>query len=155
MGRKKSKGKSTRVKSTAKKSNGESKSNKKQIDIAKVRESINHMVGASAKKIASKVIENAKITGPGQLASAKYLFEAVGLYPPTEETAGEPKPDSLAMTLLRRMGLPTEPVIRDEDDEPITPVFADDDAEESLKSESGEGNDSTSEEKAESTDTVE
>jgi hypothetical protein len=67
------------------------------------------------------VIEVAKT---GQLASAKYLFEAVGLYPATEETRAKAPEDSLAYTLLRRMGLPTEPVICDED--PLPDVVASD-----------------------------
>lgn len=82
-------------------------STNKPVDIVRVRESINNLVGNSAEEIANKVIEEAK---NGQLASAKYLFEAVGLYPPTEETKPKPKEDSLAYTLLRRMGLPTEPL---------------------------------------------
>ena len=77
-----------------------------------MRENINSLVVESAEDIASKVIEVAK---NGQLASAKYLFEAVGLYPATEETRAKAPKDSLAYTLLRRMGLPTEPVICDED----------------------------------------
>jgi hypothetical protein len=79
---------------------------KEQVDIVKVRESIANLVGASAELIATRVIEVAK---SGQLAPAKYLFEMAGLYPATEETAAKPQGDSLAHTLLRRMGLPTEP----------------------------------------------
>jgi len=85
---------------------------KKPVDMVQLRENINKLVGESAKDIATKVIEVAKT---GQLASAKYLFEAVGLYPATEETRAKAPEDSLAYTLLRRMGLPTEPVICDED----------------------------------------
>ena len=85
---------------------------KKPVDMVRVRENINDMVGSSAKEIAAKVIEVAKT---GQLASAKYLFEAVGLYPATEETRAKPPNDSLAFTLLKHMGLPTEPVICDDD----------------------------------------
>jgi len=56
-----------------------------------------------------------KVAMTGQLASAKYLFEVVGLYPATEQTAAGPGENSLADTLLARMGLPLEPVICDED----------------------------------------
>jgi hypothetical protein len=94
---------------------------KKPVDMVRVRENINNLVGNSAKEIAAKVIEVAKT---GQLASAKYLFEAVGLYPATEETQAKPPEDSLAFTLLKRMGLPTEPVICDDDLLP-TPVASD------------------------------
>lgn len=80
-------------------------------DAGEVREDISDMVRSSAHDIATEVIKVAKT---GQLASAKYLFEAVGLYPATEATA--PKEDnSLAHTLLRRMGLPTEPAIAEEE----------------------------------------
>jgi hypothetical protein len=89
---------------------------KKGKDLAQVREGIDNKIKNSANKIADKVIEVAKTTG--QLASAKYLFEAVGLYPPTEQTAAPvPLKDTLAGTLLARMGIPTEPVICEDDSE--------------------------------------
>jgi hypothetical protein len=111
--KKKAKGKSKRTaKNSAKKSVA---STKKPVDMVRVRENINNLVGNSAKAIATKVIEVAKM---GQLASAKYLFEAVGLYPATEETSAKAPEDSLAYTLLKRMGLPTDPVICDEDSLP-------------------------------------
>jgi hypothetical protein len=80
-------------------------------DIVQVRENINSLVAGSAEEIAKKVIAAAM---GGQLASARYLFEAVGLYPATEETKAKPKEDSLAYTLLRRMGLPTEPLSKED-----------------------------------------
>lgn len=86
----------------------------KPVDFVEVRKNIAAMVGGAAREITEKAIEDAK---SGQLAPAKYLFEAVGLYPPTEETAQTKPEDSLAYTLLKRMGLPTDPVIRDGDDE--------------------------------------
>jgi hypothetical protein len=43
------------------------------------------------------------------------LFEAVGLYPPTEQTVAPPIETSLAHTLLTRMGLPLTPVVFDEE----------------------------------------
>ncbi|MGD0161391.1 MAG: hypothetical protein ABSB39_02885 [Candidatus Sulfotelmatobacter sp.] len=89
---------------------------KKPVDMARVRETIKNMVGNSAEKIAAKVI-NVALTG--QLAPAKYLFEAAGLYPATEETAARPQGDSLAHILLRRMGLPLESVIQDEEEDPL------------------------------------
>ena len=105
---KKAKGKRTAKRSEKKSVVG----TKKPVDMVRLRENITNLVGESAKDIATKVIEVAKT---GQLASAKYLFEAVGLYPATEETRAKAPEDSLAYTLLRRMGLPTEPVICDED----------------------------------------
>jgi hypothetical protein len=98
------------VRSAAQKSPAKKKKGK---DIVQVREHINELVKASANKIANKVIEVAKT---GQLASAKYLFEAIGLYPATEQTEPAPLDGSLAHTLLARMGIPTEPVIYDDDE---------------------------------------
>jgi hypothetical protein len=82
-------------------------------DIVEVRWNIDNLVKDAAELIAAEVI---KVALTGQLATAKYLFEAIGLYPATEQTAATPVIGSLAHTLLRRMGLPTEPVIRDEDE---------------------------------------
>ena len=108
----KAKGKATAKKTKAKRSAPKAKKGK---DIVEVRENIKHLVKESAELIASKVIEVAKM---GQLASAKYLFEATGLYPATEQTEPRPIETSLAHTLLTRMGLPLEPVICDEDAPP-------------------------------------
>jgi hypothetical protein len=66
---------------------------------------------SAAEAIARRAIEEAK---SGQLAPAKNFSEAVGLYPETAETASGPE-DSLAYTLLKRLGLPTEPLIGEED----------------------------------------
>jgi hypothetical protein len=106
---KKAKGK---VKSAAKESAKKSET-KKGKDIVEVRVNIDNLVKESAEKIAAEVI---KVALTGQLATAKYLFEAIGLYPATEITAPTPVVGSLAHTLLKRMGLPTEPVICDEDE---------------------------------------
>ena len=54
----------------------------------------------------------------GQLAPVKYLFEVSGLYPSTPATEGKPEEDSLAHRLLKHLGLPTKPVVSDDDDEP-------------------------------------
>ena len=97
------------------KEKGETDKEKKGKDIVEVRRSIDTLVVDSAQDIALGVITVAK---SGQLATAKYLFEAVGLYPPTEQTAAAPPfKDTLAHTLLTRMGLPTEPVNHGEEDE--------------------------------------
>ena len=102
-------------KSVAKKPVGEKSAEKKKKgkDIVEVRGSIDNLVKDAAELIAIEVI---KVALTGQLATAKYLFEAIGLYPATEQTAPTPVKGSLAHTLLTRMGLPTEPVICDEDE---------------------------------------
>jgi len=106
------KGKEKAKKSAKKSAKTRVRSPKKPADMARVRENINNLVRESAKDIATEVIKVAKT---GQLASARYLFEAVGLYPATEETAADPQVNSLAHTLLKRMGLPIDPVIVDEE----------------------------------------
>ena len=85
---------------------------KKGKDIFQVRANINELVKDSAEDIATEVIKVAKT---GQLAPAKYLFEAAGIYPPTEQSAANPIERSLAHTLLTRMGLPLDPVVCDEE----------------------------------------
>jgi len=72
--------------------------------------------------MAKAVIEEGK---KGQLATVKYLFEMAKIFPETTDgsqvTTDE---ESLAKTLLRRLDLPEEPVVRDEEDPPngLTPV---------------------------------
>jgi hypothetical protein len=102
------------IKEPAKKDEGNDA--KKPVDMAQARENVSDLVRESAAAIATGVIAVAK---NGQLASAKYLFEAVGLYPATGQTLERPEGDSLAHTLLRRMGIPLEPVVTDDDDVPV------------------------------------
>jgi len=109
MGAKKARGKS---KATAKKPAVKSAETKKGKDIVEVRGNIDNLVKDSAELIAIEVI---KVALTGQLATAKYLFEAVGLYPPTEQTVAPPIETSLAHTLLTRMGLPLTPLVSDEE----------------------------------------
>src|SRR5271168_2322054 len=113
MGVKKAKGKG---KATAKKSTEKSAETKKGKDIVEVRGNIDNLVKESAELIAIEVI---KVALTGQLATAKYLFEAVGLYPPTELTVAPPIETSLAHTLLTRMGLPLTPMVCDEESVPV------------------------------------
>ncbi len=117
----KEKGKGTAKKAKKKPAETSLPKAKKGKDIVQVRENINELVKASAQKIAIEVI---KVALTGQLATAKYLFEAVGLYPPTEETMVRPIETTLAHTLLKRMGLPIEPVITDEDQVPAAKTFS-------------------------------
>ncbi|MFZ1005301.1 MAG: hypothetical protein WAN65_00585 [Candidatus Sulfotelmatobacter sp.] len=84
---------------------------KEPVDIARVRKDISNMVGDSATEIAAGMIDAALA---GELAPAKYLFEMAGLYPAMEKTeAANPEEESLAHVLLKKMGLPIEPVIKD------------------------------------------
>jgi hypothetical protein len=70
-----------------------------------VREEIDRLIRTSAQEIAKALIDAAML---GEVAPAKYLFEAAGLYPATEKTLPKPQGESLAERLLKRMGLPTE-----------------------------------------------
>jgi len=141
--KKKAKGKSKRTtKKTATEAPAKRRaaSKKKGKDIVQVRENINELVKDSAKDIATEVIKVAKT---GQLASAKYLVEAAGIYPATEQATTNPIERSLAHTLLRRMGLPLDSVICDEEptlavlpsdtkgtsDEDVKPSVVEEDAE--------------------------
>lgn len=109
----KGKGKSTAKKAVAKAETTKAKTKGK--DIVEIRENISALVKDSAEDIATSVIEVA--TRTGQLASAKYLFEAVGIYPAMEQTEAREIETTMAHQLLARMGLPLEPVVCDEDSE--------------------------------------
>jgi hypothetical protein len=83
----------------------------KPANIAQARRNIQALVKNSAVDITQKMIEAAK---SGKVAPAKYLFELAGVHPMTEDT--RPEEDSLAYVLLKRLGLPTEPVVAGDDD---------------------------------------
>jgi hypothetical protein len=70
------------------------------VDIALVRRNVNKMIWVSVQKIAAQLIEAAE---DGQLAAARYLFEAVGLYPSTEQKKESPVEESLPYALLKRI----------------------------------------------------
>lgn len=91
----------------------------KPVDAAQARENVASLVRASATEIATGVLTVAKA---GQLASAKYLFEMAGLFPAMEEASATIPEDSLAHTLLRRMGQPTEPATRANGRAPMVPA---------------------------------
>jgi hypothetical protein len=83
------------------------------VDFAEARKNIATLVRMSSNEITRGLIAQAK---SGELAPTKYLFELVGLYPPTPETSSKPE-NSLAYALLKRMGLPTDPMLAEEDAE--------------------------------------
>jgi len=61
----------------------------------------------------------------GQLATVRYLFEVAKIFPEaTDGSQATAEEESLAKTLLRRLDLPDEPVVRDEEDPPkaVSPV---------------------------------
>jgi hypothetical protein len=87
----------------------------KPVDLAEVRKDITNIVGNEATKLAQAVIEEAR---KGQLAPVKYLFEVAGLYPASTETGSvKPEENSLARTLIQRLGLPEDVLISPEEDD--------------------------------------
>jgi hypothetical protein len=90
---------------------------KKPVDLAEVRKDITNMVAAEGLGMAVAVAAEAL---KGELAPMKYLFEVSGLYPAAPGTESKSAETSLAHTLLRRLGLPTDPVVPPEDDLQIT-----------------------------------
>jgi hypothetical protein len=79
------------------------------VDLADARKRIESLVTASSEKIGIALISAAEA---GKLAEAKYLFELVGMFPAARDSAFKPE-NSLAYRLLKRLGLPTEPVERE------------------------------------------
>ena len=79
--------------------------------LPEVRKAIADLVSVSALEMVANLIEAANA---GQVAPAKYLFEITGLFPAPLESVEKPE-DSLANILLKQMGLPIEPVTRNED----------------------------------------
>ena len=115
--------KASNKKKTAKKGTGTKKTKaakttrkttRKPKDMGAVRDRISHIVGHAATEITKKLVTKAE---DGELAHSKYLFEMAGVYPAAEGAAKPPEEESLAKTLLQRMGLPTTPVVQDESGE--------------------------------------
>jgi hypothetical protein len=98
--------KSRRGKKRAKRLSAGKKS-RQATDLAAIRQQITDLVGNQAVPMVEITISE---VDKGHYAAMKYLFEMIGLYPAAtqEETQGE---DSLARTLLRRLGLPEEPML--------------------------------------------
>lgn len=80
-------------------------------DFVEARKNIATLVRMAVNEIAIRFIELAK---DGEVGPAKYLFEVCGLYPATAETSVKPE-SSLAYTLLKRLGLPTDPIVCEDD----------------------------------------
>lgn len=86
---------------------------KKPKDLAEARKDITEIVRGEATDMAKAVVVEAL---KGQLAHMKYLFEVSGLYPVNLGTEAKPGEDSLALALMKRMGLPVQPAISQDDD---------------------------------------
>jgi hypothetical protein len=77
----------------------------KPMNLAEIRQQITDLVGNRAVGMVETTIEE---VGKGHYLGMKYLFEMIGLYP-SIAAADAPVEDSLAATLLRRLGLGDEP----------------------------------------------
>lgn len=88
---------------------------KKEKDLEEVRKDLVRMVKDGAPEMTAAVIGEGK---KGQMPPYKYLLEMAGLFPKPEAEEKEPNKDeeSLAETLLDRLGIPKTPVVADEYD---------------------------------------
>jgi len=84
------------------------KGSRKAVDLAAIREQIMSLVGDQAVGMVETTIGEAE---KGHFAAMKYLFEMIGLYPATGQQEEAPVENALARTLLRRLGLPEQPVL--------------------------------------------
>ena len=80
------------------------KAARKEADLAAIRAQIANLVGNQAVGMVETTIAEVE---KGHYLALKYLFEMIGLYPTAgvEESGGD---DSMARTLLRRLGIPEE-----------------------------------------------
>jgi hypothetical protein len=81
---------------------------RKPVDLEGVRREIDSLVGNSAVELVQTTIAEAN---KGHYAAMKYLFEMVGLYPAAENEEASSGEDSLARTLLRRIGASEDSVM--------------------------------------------
>jgi hypothetical protein len=86
------------------------KATSKELNPSEVRKDIAAKVEAQAGELADAVIEEGK---KGQLATVKYLFEVAHIFPEAVEESKPEEDESLAATLLQKLGVPEEPVIHD------------------------------------------
>lgn len=96
----------------------------KEVNLVDVRRDIKNIVGGAAREITRAVVVEAK---KGQLTTAKYLFEATGIYPVLEggDTVDNPDDDTFAQRIVRRLGLPEGPLPKnDDDDAPEIPTVS-------------------------------
>jgi hypothetical protein len=107
------KAKATRKSTASKPAKKRARKSKKEINLAEVRKDIAKIVGSEVAEMTHAIVDEGL---KGQLAPVKYLFEVSGIYPATPGTAGGSEEDSLAHRLLKHLGLPTTPVVSQEDE---------------------------------------
>jgi len=96
--------KSRRV--TAKKASGEAPT-AETVNLAALRQKITNLVAADALQMVEETIAQVH---NGHYQALKYLFEMVGLYPALADSQEMPQPESLAKTLLQRLGVLQEQI---------------------------------------------
>src|SRR5580693_6611682 len=107
--------KATSKKATKKAAKKKTRKGKPELNFKDVRKELAQMVGSEATTMTQAVIDEGK---KGQLATVKYLFEMAEIYPAsTDGSQATADEDSLAKTLLRRLNIPEEPIVRDDEDE--------------------------------------
>ena len=87
------------------KKNSAQSQEQRAIALPELREELKNQVGNDAPKIVTSLIDAA---AKGSCGHAKYLFEMIGLYPAAAFEQEDLEEDSLAKTLLRRLGLPED-----------------------------------------------
>jgi hypothetical protein len=92
------------VRKRAKKARSAPKKSLRQVDLGVVENQITNLVGNNALEMVKTTIAEAK---KGHYLAMKYLFEMIGLCPATTSEEAQQE-DSLAKTLLRRLGLPED-----------------------------------------------
>jgi len=80
---------------------------RKKMDLAAIRDGITSLVGNQAIGMVKTTIREVE---KGHFPAMKYLFEMIGLYPAVGQEEA-PVDNSLARTLLRRLGLPEQPML--------------------------------------------
>ncbi len=93
----------------------------KEKDTAEVRQDLVRLVKDAAEAMAAAVVDEGK---KGQVSPVKFLLEIAGIFPKPEAEVNAPdkREESLAETLLDRLGIPKTPVAAEEyakDDEEI------------------------------------
>src|SRR4051794_29520089 len=120
MKKKGNKGKASAKKAAKKKSSSKGRKGKEK-DMAEVRKDLVRLVKDAATQMAAAVVDEGK---KGQVSPVKFLLEMAGVFPVPEAEVNAPdkREESLAETLLDRLGIPKTPVAADEyskDDEEI------------------------------------
>lgn len=110
---------------------------KKELNPVEARNEVSRIVEAHAGKLAAAVVEEGE---KGRLLDVKYLFEVANIYPPPADGSQvSDREESLAETLLDRLGIPKDPVVADELAKEDVVTAVEEDEEEDVESEAEVG----------------